>query len=681
VTSASQTRRAIIETLVVAGLFLVSYAAASFAMRTFRAAGHQPSFYQSNFEPAVMMACGRGFGTAAAAPPELSAFLNVRQNEFDCAVLPANLQRLPVTGPGNANWYYLYGATAFVWRLTGISWTALDGLVSVFSGITTVLLYGIFRLVSHRMVAAAVALLLTVSPANLTPLLSLRDFSKAPFVLAAILILAVLVWRPQRPAWTFAFAALYGGVVGLGWGFRTDVGVMVPFGALVVMVFLPGSFKAHGVRNLLATAALLASFAIVAAPVIAGQKLGGCQFHFALLGLTTPMTRELNLTPSIYRFGDSLLDTFVDLKAGDYAERVLSLPLPSLCSPDYDTASGGVFRHMAVTFPADLVVRAYGSVLTVLRGGLEIPAIGVNAPAASRGLVASIYAATSRVSSTVAPAGPLLVLAAIGLAWAQSVRVGLALTVFVLFLTGYPAIQFQERHWFHLRFIPWWAGVLVAGQLLQHGIRGWPAPAKRRATIGVAGLVVGLIAALSAVRVAQAGTVAALIAEYEAAATEPLPIARDAGSFLPVDWQPHDYAPPPAHRGSDLLVATLDAQQCAGPALSPLAVKVRYQADVVSHDMSTSIAVDRPAPGAAPSRLFIPVFWAGLDTQTYLRFAGLEVVGAPATCIAQVSRFAERSSVPLWIQVQVPADWRQHSLYQSIRAPRLIRWLTEGPSL
>ena len=61
--------------------------------------------------------------------------------------------------------------------------------------------------------AALLSLLLTLSPANLTHLLSLRDYSKAPFVLAAILILAVLVLRPMARAWTLALAALYGAVV------------------------------------------------------------------------------------------------------------------------------------------------------------------------------------------------------------------------------------------------------------------------------------------------------------------------------------------------------------------------------------------------------------------------------------------------------------------------------------
>src|SRR4029077_3204812 len=101
-----------------------------------------------------------------------------------------------------------------------VSWTALDGLVALLAGGVSVLLYRLFRIVPGRAVAAGLTLLLTLSPANLRQLPALRDYSKAPFVLAAILILAVLVVRPMRRSATLALAALYGAVVGFGYGFR-----------------------------------------------------------------------------------------------------------------------------------------------------------------------------------------------------------------------------------------------------------------------------------------------------------------------------------------------------------------------------------------------------------------------------------------------------------------------------
>ena len=224
--------------------------------------------------------------------PELIDFLQSRRNALDCKDVAA-LPSRPLTLTANANWYYLYGSAAALWRVTGVSWTSLDILVAAFAGTATVLVYGLFRLVAGPAAAFVLALLLTLAPSNLMRLLSLRDYSKAPFVLAAILILGVIVMRPMSRVRLLAMAALYGAVVGIGYGFRGDLAVMVPFGAAIVLWFPPGDIKGHIVRNAVAAAVLLATFLIVAAPVLAGLSTGGgCQYHFALLGLTTPHVRD-----------------------------------------------------------------------------------------------------------------------------------------------------------------------------------------------------------------------------------------------------------------------------------------------------------------------------------------------------------------------------------------------------
>ena len=663
----------LVDITIVLALFVVSFIVSRAAMRGYRTAGIQPSFYQGNFEPAVMMTCGRGFisTTPQAVPKELVDFLNLRRNDFDCAFLPASFPRIPVTW--NTTWYYLYGTTAAVWRLTGISWTELDSLVAVFGGVATIALYGLFRLVAACWVAAATALLLTVSPVNLAHLMSLRDYSKAPFVLVAIFMLVVLVARPMAFWRVLSLAGVYGVLLGFGYGIRGDLAVMAPFGVLVVLLLLPGSLKTHAIRNVMAAALMSGLFLVVAWPVLQGLKrAGGCQFHYALLGLTTPITDGLGIVHPLYRFGDHFLDTFVDLKVGDYANRISNLPLPNLCAPAYDIASGQLFMQMATTFPADLTAHAYGSVLGILRAGLSIPAMTQPAaPFPSSVLAAMTYGLLEHVTSLVAPLGPMLALAAIGVAWAQSVRHGVALTVFVLFLTGYPAIEFEHRHWFHLRFIPWWAGLMVGGYLLQHRGQRWNRPALARAAVGVVGLLLALAVALAALRLVQARTVGSLISRYESEPTEEMRIERRNESFVRVDWQPRDYAPPPVHRGSDFLVVTLDAAECAGA--TPLAFNVKYDVDVASHDISITMAVARPDAGAAATRLFVPVYWAGFLDQTYLKFSGIEVAGAPATCVQRVGRVINRASLPLWIEAQVPADWSSQRLYQTFRPPRLFR--------
>src|SRR5207247_9728386 len=68
----------LVDITIVLALFVVSFIVSRAAMRGYRTAGIQPSFYQGNFEPAVMMTCGRGFisTTPQAVPKELVDFLN-----------------------------------------------------------------------------------------------------------------------------------------------------------------------------------------------------------------------------------------------------------------------------------------------------------------------------------------------------------------------------------------------------------------------------------------------------------------------------------------------------------------------------------------------------------------------------------------------------------------------------
>ena len=652
--------------LIVAGLMIVSVGASLLAMRDFRAGGARPYFYQSNFEPAVMMACGRGFGLAQPPPVALVEFLHEQRDRFDCAEV-ASSAVVPLTAAAHASWFYLYGATAAVWRVTGVSWEAVDILDALLAGIATVMLFGLFRLVSGEGTAAALALILTLSPANLTQLLSVRDYSKAPFVLAALLILAVLVLRPRTRRVTWALAALYGAVVGLGYGFRGDLAIMVPFGAFVVGAFLPGAWRSHAVRNAAAVAALVAAFLTVAYPVIRGLDKGGCQFHVALLGLTTPLTDELALTPPLYRFGDSLTDTFAILKVGDYAARVRHEPVPNYCDAAYDSASGELYMGLARIFPADMVVRAYRSVWTVLRQGLAIPGAGdpalFTSPAINSG-----YRFLNGVTTVIAPAGPVLMLAALVMAFAASTRLGLALTVSVLFLAGYPAIQFEGRHWFHLRFIPWWAGALVVTQVLHRRAHRWSWAGIGPGIAATSAVVLALAAALGLLRAVQARSVERLLASYELAATESLPVTAQSGGVVDVAWTPVAYGHPFDQRGSDLLVATLSSSACQGD--GPLSIKVRYSAVAPAVDLSTEVAVPRPAAGAAPTRVFLPVFWSATAAQTSQKFTGLETVGAAAGCIESVARVTNAMDWPFWLQVVLPPDWRSYPLYQTLRLPR-----------
>src|SRR5262249_853739 len=142
---------AAVEVALVVALFAAGAATSLAALRAFRAANIQPRFYQGNFEPAVMMACGHGFTTIRydTIPISMKQFLALSRDTFDCSDLSPTPALAPVTW--NGPWYHLYGTTALVWKIRGVSWLALDGLVAVLGGVTTAALYGLFRLAAGRL--------------------------------------------------------------------------------------------------------------------------------------------------------------------------------------------------------------------------------------------------------------------------------------------------------------------------------------------------------------------------------------------------------------------------------------------------------------------------------------------------------------------------------------------------
>ena len=187
--------------------------------------------------------------------------------------------------------------------------------------------------------------------------------------------------------------------------------------------------------------------------------------------------------------------------------------------------------------------------LTILRAGLPAGTL--------EGVVGGIPGAfllarpLDRVLTVVAPIVPLAAVAAVAVAWNLAPRLGIALTVFILFLTGYPAIEFEFRHWFHLRFLSLWM-VVVLWAAWWHGRGKWTAAALRRGLVPVAATIGLMALALWTLRILQRPALDQLVDSYLAAPVEPLPVSPyDAG--LAVDWQPTAFGHESSRRASDML--------------------------------------------------------------------------------------------------------------------------------
>src|SRR5512138_3097312 len=154
-------------------------------------AGRRPQFYQSYFEPAVMLACGRGFLLAHPSVPAVADFLAMKTDRLSCTDIPktANLNEY---GLYQKTWLYLMLTVALTWKILGVSWSGMGPLFGILFGATIVAAYGIFRVGMSRGVSLAGACVLAVSAVHLQNLPHLRDYAKAPFTLALMLLLGTM---------------------------------------------------------------------------------------------------------------------------------------------------------------------------------------------------------------------------------------------------------------------------------------------------------------------------------------------------------------------------------------------------------------------------------------------------------------------------------------------------------
>ena len=85
---------------------------------------------------------------------------------------------------------YLITTVGWTWRLQGhVAWSALAPLYGLFYASTVLLLFVVFRQGMGTSIAGALAVVLALSPLHVSYLAHLRDYSKAPFVLALVVLL------------------------------------------------------------------------------------------------------------------------------------------------------------------------------------------------------------------------------------------------------------------------------------------------------------------------------------------------------------------------------------------------------------------------------------------------------------------------------------------------------------
>jgi hypothetical protein len=620
----------------------------AFYSRYIRTGGH-PFFYQTYFEPAVMVACGQGFLVAHPQPPAVRAFLFQETDRFSCDELPRDLKVGP-QGLYQRPWRYLMTTVAIVWKVLGISWSGLVPLFGLFFAATTVLVYALARLMVGRIAASACAAALAVSPLQLANLPHLRDYSKAPFTVALGMILVALVLRPRRTRDVLLLSLGYGLVMGVGYGFRTDLLVDIPPFLISVALFLPGGVFRNLPLKASAVGLFAAGFTAAGWPIITSVVSGGgCQWHVFLLGLMSPFNDALGVTGGSYGWGHLYKDEYVWATVSGYANRFRhDLGYIEYCSHEYDIASWEYLRHILLGFPADMMTRAYASALQVL--GLPFQRV-----------------------AWLTYAGPLLAAVFVLAVSSASVRLALFAVFVMLYFGGHPAIQFMPRHYFPFEFIT----LVVIAFLAERGARlgiaaargSWDARALGAAFVhrtAVCAVIVAttLLMPLALLRWYQNGRTTRLLETYVGLSTSPMPLAAAAPGHFRAPAEPGGRVPSSGEAIAALglaktrfVEAQLDAAGCA----LGTTVTFRYDPGYAATDFSRTVTLERAAEGAGPTRLFEPV---------YAGFQGIDVSDASPTCAPRVSVVNGTERLPLLLSAQLSPGWVSRAQYQRITRSR-----------
>jgi hypothetical protein len=621
---------------------------ALFYGRYIKSGGH-PFFYQTYFEPAVMLACGKGFAVAHPQPAAVRAFLFQATDRFVCGDLPADL-RTGTEGLYQRPWRYLMTAVAVTWMAVGISWSGLAPLFGVLYGATTALAYALCRLLAGRVVAIGCAVALSVSTIQLAQLPNLRDYAKAPFTVALVLILVTLVVRPLRRRDVLLLSLCYGLVMGIGYGFRTDLLVDIPPFLITVAVFLPGDPWRNLALKLTAIALFVAAFLAAGWPILRSVvSSGGCQWHVFLLGLTRPFDDALGLSGSAYSWGDLYKDEYLWATVASYAGRFRpDLGYIEYCSHEYDVASWEYLRHILATFPADMLTRAYAAALRVL----DLPFHG--------------FAALKHAGLIAAAAFVLIVSAA-------SLRVALFAVFVMLYFGGHAAIQFLPRHYFPFEVI----GLALLGFLVDRGARSglalWrrrhlgPGPLPRRlpassARVAVcAALVAGLLLApLLLLRWYQHRRAVGLLESYVAAPTSALALDAVAPGRFRLAQPAEARTPTEIEAVASIGRAKarfLEAEFDAGACRPGTTVTFQYDQTYRAADFSQTVPLQSGTGPGTTTRLFEPVYGG---------FRGVDISDPSPACFTGLRSVNGVDRIPLLLPAQLPPGWKSQPQYQRI---------------
>ncbi len=381
------------------------------------------AYYHILLEPAVLITCGRGFNSISnLSDLTLFHFLTRQTDHFNCHDLPKKLE----VRKNSAHYsiFYLIHFVALVWSITGIKWSAITLIVALMFSLSVLAIYGINRLILPPLLSLMGAGIFLFYKESLISLLSYRDYCKVPFILGAIWIIGLLVLKTQSKTKQFILTVLLALLTGIGYGFRTDILVILPYTLVCFIFFLPTSYSRKALFNYFCLFCYFGIFFVLAWPIFQSfntKEISSCIWHFPLAGSSPGYINFYSKVSPLYGWGYTFIDQMIYVMVNIFAIKVLHLNYLTPCSFHYDTAAKHLLYRYISIFPADYLIRIYNSVIYILQ----------------------------RYYSFISTIILLLVLVII------DIRLCLFLLFSICYIFSYPSILFDIRHYFYLSFWGW----------------------------------------------------------------------------------------------------------------------------------------------------------------------------------------------------------------------------------
>ncbi len=412
---------------------------------------------------AIHFALGRGVGVTHEKEegfPELEEFLTSRIFEIPREVWPEPGSHPKADGHYFYMHYYLIAYLGGIFYLLGISLWSFRVACVLLHVTSMMALYGIFRLFMGRVLGLLLVSFLSISHAYLVMLPIMRDLSKAPFILAALLLIGILVKHPVARSKFFLISILLGGIMGVGYGFRQDVFVCVPLALFCILtVTRPASTYIWRVR-VAACLLLVGAFTLAAVPVFKGDReVGGTiAVHTLFQGVMRCAEDNAAFYSDSYDFGYLNYDHPVTAQIRAYAKRTGDIYPVNDLTPAYGKVGGRMFREYMRSYPADLVGRV-AAVLDSLNG---IFAASFSWSAEHSETVSDGYVYGGKPIETFQQVigrfldayGFAIMLVALLFLAAKKFRSAFLVVLMLGYFSAYPSTLFEFRHYYYLAFTP-----------------------------------------------------------------------------------------------------------------------------------------------------------------------------------------------------------------------------------